>query len=202
MKFSSLVTSASLAACLSAPALAVPDFSTLVSQANSDGGRITESNFHSTAIANDALWNLSGSSRVKFKAEISGYNNAMGYAHSDGSNETLLINEGSGPGDWFSLMDAPNNFTFFLHTQNDQDHKWYSDNSLNLDGLDHMLAFQRIDDPTKFILFWDDQHNGGDRDYNDFVARVDFVTPVFEPSALALLGLGLFGLGLARRRQN
>jgi len=184
---------------IGAHAYAVPSFETLANQANASGGDpITISLFNPTPVSNDAFWAAQAGAAVKFKAEISGFNNSMGYANTDGTGQTIVLAEGQTG--WQSISAAPNPFVFFLDTG--QGNQWFSDTSLNSDSLDHMLAFVYNDDPSKFILFWDDQTGGGARDFNDFVARVNFVQTVPEPGTLALLGLGLMGLGISRRRKQ
>ncbi len=60
----------------------------------------------------------------------------------------------------------------------------------------HLCETWESDD--RIVAFED----GGDFDFNDLVVYVEDVTPVSEPGTLALFGLGLAGLGMARRKQN
>ncbi len=100
-------------------------------------------------------------------------------------------------------------FGFFLNTPTGD--TYFSEKSINQDGVDHMVAFQG--GPTRgniglnpwlsneYLLAWEDTYGGGDRDYNDFVVMVESVIGVPEPSSIAIFGAGLFAIGMFARRR-
>lgn len=93
-------------------------------------------------------------------------------------------------------------FGFYLTTPQST---YYSHSLSNPDGFDHLLMFDTSDNSvgallgSDLVLAWEDLFEGGDRDYNDMVVGITDVRPVPEPSALALVGLGLIVL-MARTR--
>jgi hypothetical protein len=107
-----------------------------------------------------------------------------------------------------------NEFGFYLDVFG-TGNTYYSDTDLNADGVDHMAAYQGTGNTAvqvapwsagtwtdnEYILAFEDQFNGGDNDFQDFVVMVESVESLPEPSALAIMGLGLIGLGAARRRK-
>jgi hypothetical protein len=77
----------------------------------------------------------------------------------------------------------------------------------NPDGLAHALTVTSFDASTGTYVTTvglEDLYNGGDRDYNDLSFRLfNVIDPlrIPEPATLALLGLGLTGIGFQQRRR-
>jgi hypothetical protein len=127
----------------------------------------------------------------------------------------LSVREENNPGDptgWTHMTVATPAFGFYLATRSQG--TFFSNTALNTDGQDHMYAYagtdaQFLSGPLAgevfglqdYILAWEDLlASSSDRDYQDFVAIVQDVTPVPLPTAVWLFASGLIGLaGVARR---
>jgi hypothetical protein len=139
-------------------------------------------------------------------------------ADGPGTTDTVQIMQTNGHysvmdnGVWAANFNSPV-FGYFLSTP--QGNTFMSDTSLNTDGGDHMYAYQgngtstfkagsHLDGQTfatnMYLLGFEDLAKPGwDRDYQDFVAAVQYVVPVPIPQGVVLLGIALAGLTRLRR---
>lgn len=140
--------------------------------------------------------------------------NSSSFGNASAAQQTIqFLGDGTiNVGSMFSGITSTGNFSnhsfgFFLTTGSNT---FFSDETLN-GGVDRFVALQGQGDTiqippyaagvwgqNEFILGWED---GSDFDFQDMVVMVESIAPVSAPATLALFGLGLVGLGIARRKQ-
>lgn len=80
------------------------------------------------------------------------------------------------------------------------------DASRNLDNFIHANVSATITQAgflESWLVGFEDLFNGGDKDFNDAIIRVNLAAaPVPEPSIIALFAAGLIGIGIAGRRRK
>jgi len=160
----------------------------------------------------DQLWtSADGGSLVM--AKFAGHSHSFGYVPEGGVFVPLYTNSLSYNGyitsGWVDFDTGGFDFAFSLKdlsTGSD----WFSAQSDNADGLDHMLTWLIEDDDCEdgclhYVIAWEDLYgplgNGSDRDFNDLVIEIKGVRPISEPATMLLLGAGFIALAAVGRNR-
>jgi hypothetical protein len=185
-------------------------------------GSNVDSTVFSAAIGSTAGWSYTGQSAAAFTgpgtAELrlrsSAYQNSFGFSNTSHGARTTVFGNAAAVGTTAGVTGYAPGYLFYYQADGADSILFSDDNRQYTDGFDEGpfpgeqqggidIFFNAM--MSKWAFFFDDAGGGSgilgdDNDYNDMV--VTFQSAVPEPAPLALLGAGLLGLGLLRRRKN
>ena len=157
----------------------------------------------------DQVW-TDGIAAVRARARFAGYSQHFGWDGGLGTtqanfaaNTLFSVSEGYHEGAFTGPLAISGDFRWARanNASGTSNLQWSEVAANTVDGLDHMITYEvtgvAAPDVRTWLIFFDDQIGGGDRDFNDLVVEIQAV-PV--PGAVLLGALGLGMVGLVKRR--
>lgn len=145
----------------------------------------------------DNLW-IETNGQVLLEVRCAGFSQDLGYSY-NGIYTSLISAINNGYNYTIVNMNVPNGGPFSW-VDKTSGGTWYSNDLLNSDNMDHFIAFTTPIAGEYILAFEDWPITLGDQDYNDLIIQVKQVASVPEPSTFLLVGAGIIGIGLARKR--
>jgi hypothetical protein len=130
-----------------------------------------------TPTATDQIW-MDGQATTTARARYAGLQQQFGYDAGSGYVEILDIGDSNG---FINIPADPVTFgpdSNWRWIRKGSGTTWYSTEDDNSDDTDHLTTYYITglnDGKITWVLFWDDQAGGGDRDFNDFVLVITAV---------------------------
>ncbi|MHC5061269.1 MAG: DUF4114 domain-containing protein [Planctomycetota bacterium] len=152
----------------------------------------------------DQIWH-DGIAAITARARFAGYKQQFGFDNGTGYQQILDVGNQKGFMDISADPETFNAGTTWEWIRKGSGLEWSSLRSSNTDGLDHLITYYiegLDDDAVTWVLFWDDQYGGGDRDFNDFVIEIKAtIAPVPAPGAVLLGSMGIGIVGWLKKRR-
>lgn len=150
-------------------------------------------------------WNGIGASSIILE-ELAGYkhNTTFGWYNTATNDSQQIFAGADGIGanaeiNFGSQMDIG----FYIDPNGATNNRMYTQSDRNTHNDIQVAIFEIEELENSYILGWEDLDlnggTGGDRDYQDMIVRVT-IAQVPEPGSMALLGLGLLGVVLTRKK--
>ncbi|MFT5717120.1 MAG: hypothetical protein ACJAWS_001242 [Oleiphilaceae bacterium] len=150
-------------------------------------------------------WNGIGVSSIILE-ELAGYkhNTTFGWYNTATNDSEQIFSGADGKGanaavNFGSLTDIG----FYIDPNGITNNRMYTESHRNTHSDIQVAIFKIEELENSYILGWEDLDlnggTGGDRDYQDMIVRIT-IAQVPEPGSMALLGLGLLGLIVTRKK--
>lgn len=68
-------------------------------------------------------------------------------------------------------------YQFGLSMLTPENHRYFTENNFNPDGQQHAKVYKNLDDPSMFLIGFENLYGAGDRDYQDLVFSLKPCTP-------------------------